>query len=272
MMSDSSDDGGAADEAGTSVGSGATAPEGKRRRRGIYLLPNLITTAALFAGFYAIVAAVDGNFPGAGWAIFIAMLLDAADGRIARLTNTQSQFGAEYDSLSDMIAFGAAPAFVAFFFALVHLGKLGWVATFIYIACAALRLARFNTVSGDDKTFTGLASPSAAALIVGAVWFWFEATGGQTPDRAGSLVMAAITAGTGLLMVSNIRYYSPKMFNIRHRVPFISMVIVVIVFGVALLDPPSVLLGVFVLYALSGPANILRRFIWPEAAGKDGSG
>src|SRR5690606_23400749 len=169
-----------------------------RRRRGIYLLPNLITTGALFAGFYAIVAGMNGNFVPAALAIFVAMALDAADGRVARWTRTESRFGAEYDSLSDMVAFGVAPALVAFSWCLQPLGKVGWIATFVYMACAALRLARFNTKS-SLASFTGLASPSAAAVMACTVWIWSEALGDAEPSLSVAVIMALLTTALGLL-------------------------------------------------------------------------
>lgn len=229
-----------------------------RRRRGIYLVPNLITTGALFAGFYAIVAGMNGNFVPAALAIFVAMALDTADGRVARWTRTESQFGAEYDSLSDMVAFGVAPALVAFSWSLQPLGKFGWIATFVYMACAALRLARFNTKS-SLKTFTGLASPSAAAVLACTVWIWSEHLAGAQPSTAVAVIMAVLTAGMGLLMVSNFEYYSPKVLSTKGRVPFIFMVVAVLVFAVLLADPPRVLLVLFAGYALSGPVTYFYK-------------
>lgn len=229
-----------------------------RRRRGIYLVPNLITTGALFAGFYAIVAGMNGHFVPAALAIFVAMALDTADGRVARWTRTESRFGAEYDSLSDMVAFGVAPALVAFSWSLQPLGKLGWMATFVYMACAALRLARFNTTS-SLKTFTGLASPSAAAVLACVVWIWSDYLGGARPSLTGAALMAVLTAGIGLLMVSNFEYYSPKVLSTKGRVPFIFMVVVVLVFAVLLADPPRVLLVLFAGYAASGPCTWVWR-------------
>lgn len=221
------------------------------RKRGIYLLPNLITTAALFAGFYAIVAGMNGNFLPAVLAIFVAMALDTADGRLARITGTESEFGAEYDSLSDMVAFGVAPALVTFSWGLSQLGQAGWVATFVYMACAALRLARFNT-KGDNASFTGLASPSAAAILVCCIWVWLEYVGGA-PGKVAASVMGVVTVLVGLLMVSNFSYFSPKLINFRDRVPFVTMVFVVLGFALLLIDPPVVLLTMSVCYALSGP-------------------
>jgi len=235
----------------------------RSRRRGIYLLPNLITTGALFSGFFAIVAAMHGNFETAALAIFAALVLDAADGRVARITHTESAFGAEYDSLSDMVAFGVAPALVAFAWSLQSLGQLGWVAAFIYMACAALRLARFN-VRHDDASFTGLASPAAAATLAGVVWV---ATAGTLPDEltspegVGAIFLGLLTAGLGLLMVSPVRYWSPKLINVKGRVPFMALVAVVLGYAVVLVDPPRVLLTLFVLYALSGPAQWLWNYL-----------
>ena len=224
------------------------------RRRGIYLLPNLITTGALFAGFYAIVAGMNGQMIPAALAIFVAMALDTADGRVARRTRTESQFGAQYDSLSDMVAFGVAPALVAFSWGLgAELGRVGWVVTFIYMACAALRLARFN-VSSDVRSFTGLPSPSAAAIIACSVWVWTDTFGAEH----GLLVaagLAAITVVTGLLMVSNFEYYSPKALNLKGRVPFVTLVLVALVFAILLADPPRVLLLISGVYAISGPVT-----------------
>lgn len=234
---------------------GAAVPEPTPRRRGIYLAPNLITTMALFAGFFAIVAAVNNNFLGAALAIFAAMFADTLDGRVARWTRTESEFGAQYDSLSDMVAFGVAPAFVAFFWGLSTLGQIGWVASFVYMACAALRLARFNT-SHDNSFFQGLASPSAAAIIASAVWLWHDLELGKpSPIAAG--IGASITILTGVLMVSNFSYYSPKLLNIRDRVPFLALVAVVLGISVILVEPPLVLLILFVCYAASGPLKRL---------------
>lgn len=230
---------------------------GKSRRRGIYLLPNLITTAALFAGFFAIVAGMNGDFVSAALAILVAALLDTADGRVARWTRTESQFGAEYDSLSDMVAFGVAPALVAFSWGLGALGQAGWVATFVYMACAALRLARFNT-KGDNKTFTGLASPAAAVIIACLVWTWTD-FGLGVPSGAATVSMAFIVVGVGLLMVSNFIYFSPKVLELKGRVPFITLVAVVLVFAVLFLDPPRVLLAIALVYAASGPVQHFWR-------------
>lgn len=235
----------------------ADVDEGKTRRRGIYLLPNLITTGALFAGFFAIVAGMSGDFVAAALAILAAGLLDTADGRVARWTRTESQFGAEYDSLSDMVAFGVAPALVAFSWGLGSLGQAGWVATFIYMACAALRLARFNT-KGDNKTFTGLASPAAAAIIACLVWAWTD-FGLGVPSTAAAVSMGVTVVAIALLMVSNFTYFSPKVLELKGRVPFITLVAVVLVFAVLALDPPRVLLLIALIYAASGPVQHFWR-------------
>jgi CDP-diacylglycerol--serine O-phosphatidyltransferase len=231
--------------------------EAKTRRRGIYLLPNLITTGALFAGFFAIVAGMNDDFVAAAIAILVAGLLDTADGRVARWTRTESQFGAEYDSLSDMVAFGVAPALVAFSWGLDSLGQAGWVATFIFMACAALRLARFNT-KGDNKTFTGLASPAAAAIIACMVWAWTD-FGLGTPSTAAAMSMGFVVVAVALLMVSNFIYFSPKVLELKGRVPFITLVAVVLVFAVLALDPPRVLLLIALIYAASGPIQHVWR-------------
>lgn len=224
----------------------------KVRHRGVYLLPNLFTTGALFSGFYAIVSGMHGNFEAAAIAIFVAMILDGLDGRVARLTNTASEFGVQYDSLSDMVSFGVAPALVMFSWALTDLGKFGMAVAFIYAAGAALRLARFNTQVGfvDKRVFIGLASPAAAAVMAGMVWSGFDV------DMAGrpSVLAGLITAGLGLLMVSNVKYNSFKSVDFKGRVPFVVMLAVVLVFGVVTIDPPRILLALFAGYALSGPA------------------
>lgn len=220
-------------------------------RRGVYLLPNLITTGSLFAGFYAIVTAMNGQPLTACIAIFIAMMLDGADGRIARMTGTQSAFGAQYDSLSDLVAFGVAPALVAFSWGLSALGQIGWVAAFAYMACAALRLARFN-VESDEGSFTGLASPAAAGLIVFGIWVALEQGMGE-PSLLVALVFAALTVTAALLMVSNYTYFSPKKINLRERIPFVTLVLIAMGFAVAMVDPPMVMFGMALVYAASGP-------------------
>ena len=229
-----------------------------KRPRGIYLLPNLFTTAALFAGFYALVAANRGQFEPAAIAIFAAMILDGLDGRVARLTHTQSDFGAEYDSLSDMVAFGVAPGLVAYQWALSGLGKIGWFAAFVYTAAAALRLARFNTQIGiaDKRFFQGLPSPSAAAIIASAVWIGADF---QVQGSSVSWLMAVITAGAGLLMVSNFRFHSFKDLNVHGRMPFMLAVAVMLIFALVFIHPPVILFAGFLVYAISGPVLTLVR-------------
>ena len=221
------------------------------KRRGIYVLPNLFTTAALFAGFFAIVQAMQGDFERAAMAIFIAMVLDGLDGRVARLTHTQSAFGAEYDSLSDMVSFGAAPALVIYEWALRDLGRLGWIAAFIYCAGAALRLARFNTTLEvmDKRYFQGLPSPAAAALVAGLVWVMIE-TG--IPGSDVRWLACGLTIFAGVTMISNVSYYSFKDINLRKSVPFFVVVAIALGFALVAYSPEIALFGFFVLYGLSG--------------------
>ena len=238
-----------------------TQEAGKPRRRGIFLLPNLFTTGALFAGFFAIVQAMNGHFEQAAIAIFVAMVLDGLDGRVARLTNTQSAFGAEYDSLSDMVSFGVAPALVMYTFALQGMGKLGWIAAFVYCVGAALRLARFNTMIAvqDKRWFQGLPSPSAAALAASFVWVMVDnhVTGEEVRWLAWGLTLFA-----GLSMISNFRFYSGKDINLKRSVPFIVIVLVALGFSLVSIDPPIVLFLLFLAYGLSGYLLwIKRRFI-----------
>lgn len=238
-------------------------PVSPPRHRGIYLLPNLITTGAMFAGFYAIVASIGGDYSSAAIAVFVAALLDGMDGRVARLTNSQSEFGVQYDSLSDLISFGLAPALVMYTWSLSALkdfgptwGKIGWAAAFIYAACAALRLARFNTQVGviDKRYFQGLASPAAAAVCMSFVW---------SMDKFGVLgaevcfITPVIAVVVGLLMVSRFRYYSFKSLPMGDRVPFLWVLIGVLVLVPFFIDPPRVLFAVFSLYLLSGPVMTL---------------
>lgn len=241
-------------------------PDGRKvRHRGIYLLPNLFTTANLFAGFFSIITAINGNFYVGAATVFVAMVLDSLDGRVARLTNTQSAFGAEYDSLSDMVAFGLAPAVLAYEWALSELGNVGLTVAFIYVACAALRLARFNTQIGkvDKRWFIGLASPAAAGVVAGWVWaVWaLDEVGIRGVDLPLILVMlfALMVAAAGLLMVSNIKYYSFKDLDLKGRVPFVAILIVVLVFAVVFSDPPRILLLIFLAYAASGPVQYLMQ-------------
>lgn len=229
-------------------------------RKGIYLLPNLFTTGALFSGFYAVIASMNGDYINAAVAIFLAMLLDGLDGRVARLTNTQTDFGAEYDSLADMVSFGIAPALVAFSWSLQSLGKIGWIAAFVYVAGAALRLARFNTqiAQADKRFFIGLASPAAAALVAGTVWIFADM---QLVGSDVAWLIAIIVPVAGLLMVSNLKYHSFKGLDISGKVPFIALIAVMMVFAVISLDPAKILLTIFLGYALSGPAFYLYKLI-----------
>jgi CDP-diacylglycerol--serine O-phosphatidyltransferase len=223
----------------------------KPTRRGIYLLPNLFTTAALFCGFYAIVQAMNMRFSDAAVAIFFAMVLDSLDGRVARMTNTQSAFGAEYDSLADMVSFGVAPALVVYEWSLRSMGKLGWVAAFVYVACAALRLARFNTSVGTVAKgwFQGLPSPAAAALVAGFVWVMDDV---QIAGNGLKWLAWMFTMYAGCTMVSNAPFYSFKEINFKRSVPFVVLVALPLIFAVGAQDPPKLLFGLFVLYGLSG--------------------
>ena len=241
------------------------------RRRGIYLLPNAFTTAALFAGFFAIVQAMNMRFDVAAIAIFAAMVLDGMDGHVARITNTQSAFGEQYDSLSDMTSFGVAPALVMYEWILHDLGKWGWIAAFVYCTCAALRLARFNANIGvvDKRFFQGLPSPAAAALVAGFVWLAID---NKLPVKELWMpwVAFAITLYAGLSMVSNAPFYSGKALDVRYRVPFGMMVLVLVLFVVVSSDPPVALFGLFVAYAISGYLLWAWRSIHgqPGGAGK----
>lgn len=226
-----------------------------RPRKGIYLLPNLLTTGALFGGFYAVLSGFSGNFEIAAIAIFVAMVFDGLDGRVARMTNTQSDFGVQYDSLSDMVSFGIAPAIVVYGWGLTGLGKVGIAAAFVYASCAALRLARFNVQSSvnSGKFFIGLPSPAAAALIAGFVWSaytlqlsWFI-----------SAFTALLTAVAGLLMVSNFKYPSFKQIDLRGRVPFVVILSIVMSFVVITIDPPRILLMLALAYAFYAPVKLL---------------
>jgi CDP-diacylglycerol--serine O-phosphatidyltransferase len=236
--------------------------EVRKRRKGIYILPNLFTLAALFGGFYAIVMAINGRFDLAAVGIFCAMILDSLDGRVARMTNTQSAFGEQMDSLSDMVSFGAAPALIAYVWALQGLGRWGWIAAFVYCACAALRLARFNvnTAVVDKRYFQGLPSPAAAALVAGFIWLMTD-LGVKGPSVAWP--MFALALYSGLTMVTNVPFYSFKDVHMKKSVPF--AVIVSIALGIAVIniDPPIVLFAVFVVYGFSGYAI----YIWRKAKG-----
>lgn len=230
------------------------------RRRGIYLLPNLFTTAALFCGFFAIVRAMTGGFEQAAVAIFVAMVLDGLDGRVARMTRTQSAFGAEFDSLSDMVSFGVAPALVTYAWALKDMGRLGWIAAFVYCVGAALRLARFNTTLEvtDRRYFQGLPSPAAAALVTG--FFWVMVDKNIAADNVRWLACGLVIFA-GISMVSNVRFHSFKDVNLRRSVPFIFVVAIALGFAVISYDTPVALFGLFVAYALSGYVIPLARNI-----------
>jgi CDP-diacylglycerol--serine O-phosphatidyltransferase len=223
-------------------------------QKGIYLLPNLLTTAAFFAGFYAIVAAMKGFFEASAIAIFIAMIADGLDGRVARLTNTQTAFGAEYDSLSDLAAFGLAPALVMYSWSLFHLGKIGWLVAFLYAAATALRLARFNTQVSDKMYFQGLPCPSAAGILASIVWMGANY---EVDGFAVSIPIAVLTIFVAGLMVSSIRYSSFKNIDFKGRVPFFTVVLAVFLITAIALEPAEMLFAVFFIYVISGPVLTL---------------
>src|SRR3989338_9110644 len=228
-----------------------TLPAEKPPKRGIYLLPNLFTLSALFAGFYAIVMSMRGHFDNAAVAIYIAMIMDSLDGRVARLTNTQTAFGAELDSLSDMVSFGIAPALIIYNWSLTSLGKPGWLAAFVYAMAAALRLARFNTqLSHDKRYFRGLATPAGAGILAGLVWVGQDY---QRPDHWIGFLIGLLTVLISLLMVSGIRYRSFKDLDLKGKIPFVALLTVAWMLVLVALDPPRVLFLSFLVYALSGP-------------------
>lgn len=238
----------------------------RKRRKGIYVLPNLFTLAGLFGGFYAIVMAMNGRFDQAAIGVFAAMVLDSLDGRVARMTNTQSAFGEQMDSLADMVSFGAAPALIAYIWALTGLGRWGWIAAFVYCACAALRLARFNvnTAVVDKRFFQGLPSPAAAALVAGFIWLMTEA--GVTGQEV-RWVMFALTLYAGLTMVTNVPFYSFKDLSIKRSVPFAVIVLIALGIAVINIDPPTVMFGLFVIYGFSGYV----LYGWRKAKGQQTS-
>src|SRR5574337_2211513 len=245
-------------------------PPPRPRRRGIYILPNLFTLAALFGGFYAIVMAMGGRFESAAVGVFCAMVLDSLDGRVARMTNTQSAFGEQMDSLADMVSFGAAPALIGYEWTLKELGRWGWIAAFVYCACAALRLARFNVNTGvvDKRWFQGLPSPAAAALVAGFIWLLSDAgldrgQGGLLSWHELTWVMFAMTLYAGLTMVTNAPFYSFKDLPLKRSLPF--AVIVLIVLGIAIINihAPTVLFAIFVIYGASG----YGVYAWRRAKG-----
>jgi CDP-diacylglycerol--serine O-phosphatidyltransferase len=243
----------------------APEPVERPRSRAIYLLPNFFTTGCLFSGFYAIVAAIDGNYERAGFAVFAAMLFDTLDGRVARMTRTESAFGKEYDSLADMVSFGVAPAIVAYQWGVARLyehgaiwGRVGWLAAFLYCVCAALRLARFNMRSAtqDKQFFEGLPSPSAAAIVSAFIW---SASEWREPGLPGLILAVLVTTGAGALMVSDFGYNSFKKLNAEGPVRFATFLLVPLGFLLIALDPPTSLLAIFGTYALSGPLLWLVR-------------
>ena len=228
----------------------------QKRRRGVIFLPNAITTGAMFAGFFAIIAATESKFLYAGIALLVAMVLDALDGRVARAMKAETDFGKQFDSLSDMVAFGVAPGVLAFEWGLNSLSQVGYGITFMYMACAALRLARFN-ITGDSFSFSGLPSPMACGVVASAAWVWVDFF--TTPPHILVVVlMGCLVVGVAGLMVSNIRFYSPKMFRIRGRVPYVSLVLLVLVLSVVFINPPLVFFVCTMGYALSGPI----QFVW----------
>ncbi len=234
-----------------------------RRHKGIYVLPNMITLAALFGGFYGVVMAMNGRFDLATVGIFVAMVLDSLDGRVARMTNTQSAFGEQMDSLSDMVSFGAAPALIAYEWALKDIGRWGWIAAFVYCACAALRLARFNVNTSvvDKRFFQGLPSPAAAALVAGFIWLTTEA-GYRGADLVWPMFVVMLYAG--LTMVTNVPFYSFKDLSLKKSVPFAAIVLIALGIAIINIHPPTVLFGLFVLYGLSGYVV----YAWRKAKGK----
>jgi CDP-diacylglycerol--serine O-phosphatidyltransferase len=234
----------------------------RKRSKGIYILPNLFTLAALFGGFYAIVMAMNDRFEMAAIGVFCAMVLDSLDGRVARMTNTQSAFGEQMDSLADMVSFGAAPALISYEWALKGAGRWGWVAAFVYISCAALRLARFNVNTSvvDRRFFQGLPSPAAAALVMGFIWVMNDM------GYQGSEVMwpmFAMCLYSGLTMVTNVPFYSFKDVQMKKSVPFAVIVMLALVIAVINIDPPIVLFALFMVYGLSGYA----LYAWRRAKG-----
>ena len=238
----------------------------RKRRKGIYILPNLFTLAALFGGFYAIVMAVNGHFDLAAVGVFCAMVLDSLDGRVARMTNTQSAFGEQMDSLSDMVSFGAAPAVISYVWALKGLGRWGWVAAFVYVACAALRLARFNvnTAVVNKRYFQGLPSPAAAALVAGFIWLMTD-LGISGPSVAWP--MFALTLYSGLTMVTNVPFYSFKDVSMKRSVPFAVIVLIALVIAAINIDPPTIMFCMFVVYGFSGYVI----YAWRKAKGQQTS-
>jgi CDP-diacylglycerol--serine O-phosphatidyltransferase len=244
-------------------------PGNKKIRKGVYLLPNALTTGALFAGFFSIISGINGHYTAGAIAVVVAGVLDGLDGRVARLTNTQSEFGVQYDSLSDLISFGLAPALLVFNWSLASLselgptaGKLGWLAAFLFVACAALRLARFNTQVGveDKHYFQGLASPAAAGMLVASVWFFTDR--GIAGDSVRWFIWFE-TVVLGLLMFSRVRYFSGKGWPSGDRIPLYVLFLVVLIFVLLALDPPAVLMTIGLIYVASGVVlTVLGRYQW----------
>lgn len=251
------------------VDSATPADAAPKRMKGIYMLPNMITLAALFGGFYAVVMAMNGRFDLATVGIFVAMVLDSLDGRVARMTNTQSAFGEQMDSLSDMVSFGAAPALIAYEWALKDLGRWGWIAAFVYCACAALRLARFNINTGvvDKRFFQGLPSPAAAALVAGLIWLATDAGYVGMDERWLTWTMFGLTLFAGLTMVTNVPFYSFKELSLKRSVPFTALVLVALGIAIINIHPPVVLFALFLGYGASGYAV----YAWRKSKGKPAS-
>ncbi|MFT4727129.1 MAG: CDP-diacylglycerol--serine O-phosphatidyltransferase [Granulosicoccus sp.] len=238
--------------------------EKKRPSRGIYLLPNLFTTSAMLAGFYSIILAYNADYQSSAIAILVAVILDGLDGRVARMTNTSTAFGAEYDSLADMISSGMAPAFLMYAWSLsslteAHYGQLGWVIAFVYTACCGLRLARFNVAVGvaDKRFFQGLACPAAAAMIASFVWV-MTGMGIKGPDLV--VLSGVMTLFGGIAMVSTFTYYSFKDLGTNKKVPFAMLLGLLLLFAVTAVDPPKMILIAAVMYGLSGPVYFLFRW------------
>jgi CDP-diacylglycerol--serine O-phosphatidyltransferase len=227
-------------------------PPKSSRPRGIYLLPNLFTICSFFAGFFAIISSFNGNYSNAAIAIFIAMIMDTLDGRVARLTNTVTAFGAEFDSCADMVSFSIAPAVLAYTWGLSTLGKFGWLAAFVYLVSVALRLARFNTQIGnaDKRYFQGLPCPSAAAVVTSFIWICSDL---EISGKPVALVLAIIAIIVGVLQVSNIRFRSFKDAELKHHVRFAVILVMVLAIVLVTFDPPKVLFVVFAGYTISGP-------------------
>jgi len=256
---DRTNDSDLADDSGLGHESAPVRRRDRLRKRGIYLLPNLITSGALFAGFYAIVAGMNGDFIAASLAIFVAFGLDTADGRVARLTNTESEFGAEYDSLSDMVSFGVAPALILYDFALSELGRFGILVAFVYIACAALRLARFNVATISDKRFfTGMPSPGAAAMMISIIWVCVDSN--INPQDI-NVALAITLFALGLAMVSSIKYRSFKDVDFRDKMPFIGLIILIVGIAMIYIDPPLAFVLIGTVYIVSGAVTYVSRMI-----------